>query len=59
MVPDVEKVFHVMLDDILELSTENDPSKGKLRDFDRKLLVNCMEKMIEKVSFKTRIFSKW
>ena len=54
MMPAFKKVFNLLGDDIVELSTENDVLKIKIRSYDEKWLEESKNKMLKQIDDEKR-----
>ena len=54
MMPAIEKAFNLLGDDIVELSTENDPLKNKIGSYDGKWLEESKNKMLKQIDDEKR-----
>ena len=54
MMPAIEKAFNLMGDDIVELSTENDPLKNKIGSYDERWLEESKLKLLKDIDDKKR-----
>ena len=52
--PAIKKAFNLLGDDIVELSTENDALKNKIRSYDEKWLEQSKAKLLEQLDDKKR-----
>ena len=52
MMPAVKKAFHLMGDDIVELSTENKTLKNQIGDYDQKWLEESKTKLLKQIDDK-------
>ena len=49
MMPAIKKAFHLLGDDIVELSTKNDALKNKIGSYDEKWLEESKNKMLKQI----------
>ena len=49
MMPAIRKAFDLLRDDIVELSTENDVLKNKIRSYDEKWIEESKNKMLKQI----------
>ena len=54
MMPAIKKVFNLLGDDIVELSTENDALKNKIGSYDEKWLEESKNKMLKQIDDEKR-----
>ena len=54
MIPAIKKAFDLLGADIVELSTENDASKNKIRSYDEKWLEESKTKLLEQIDDEKR-----
>ena len=54
MMPAIKKAFHLLGDDIVDLSTENDASKNKIGPYDEKWLEESKSKMSKQIDDEKR-----
>ena len=52
--PAIKKTFNLLGDDIVELSTENDALKNKIRSYDEKWLEESKNKMLKQIDDEKR-----
>ena len=52
--PAIKKAFNLMGDDIVELSTQNDALKSKIRSYDEKRLEESKNKMLKQIDGEKR-----
>ena len=54
MMPAIKKVFNVLGDDIIELSTENDVLKNQIGEYDQKWLEESKAKLLKDINDEKR-----
>ena len=54
MMPAIKKAFHLLGDDIVDLSTENDALKNKIGSYDEKWLEESKNKMLKQIDDEKR-----
>ena len=54
MLPAIKKIFDLMGDDIVDLSTENDALKNKIGAYDEKWLQESIEKLVKQIDDEKR-----
>ena len=54
MVPAIKKVFHLIGDDIVQSSTENEISKKQIGDYDEKKLQESKAKLLKQIDHEKR-----
>ena len=54
MMPAIKKVFDLMGDVIVDLSTENDALKDKIGPYDEKVLQECKDKLLKQIDDQKR-----
>ena len=54
IMPAIKKAFNLLGDDIVELSTENDSLKSKIRSYDEKWLQESKNKMLKQIDDEKR-----
>ena len=54
MMPAIKKAFNFLVDDIVELSTENDALKNKIRDYDEKWLQESKDRLLKQIDDEKR-----
>ena len=54
MMPAIKKAFHLMGDDIVELSTENETLKNQIGDYDQKWLEESKAKLLKQIDDERR-----
>ena len=54
MMPAIKKAFNVLVDDIIELSTENDVLKNQIGEYDEKWLQESKAKLLKDIDDKKR-----
>ena len=52
--PAIKKAFNLLGDDIVDLSTENDALKEKIRDYDKRWLQESKEKLLKDIDDEKR-----
>ena len=53
-IPAIEKIFNLLGDDIVELSTENDALENKIGNYDEKWLQEFIEKLLKQIDDEKR-----
>ena len=54
MMPAIKKVFNLLVDDIVELSTKNDALKNKIGSYDEKWLEESKAKLLKQINDEKR-----
>ena len=54
MMPSFKKAFHLLGDDIVDLSTENEASKNQVGDYDQKWLNESKAKLLKQIEDEKR-----
>ena len=54
MMPAIKKAFNLMVDDIVELSTENDALKNKIGSYDERWLEESKLKLLKEIDHEKR-----
>ena len=54
MMPAIKKAFNILVDDIIELSTENDVLKNQIGEYDQKWLEESKAKLLKDINDEKR-----